>query len=105
MSALTQSPAWQALQTHAKTMARIHMRDLFDREPGRFARFSLRLADLLLDYSKNRITTKTMALLLDLAHQAEVEGWIARMFRGERINTTEDRAVLHVALRAPPGQA
>ena len=99
MSALTQSAAWQALQGHAKTLARVQMREMFAQEPGRFDRFSLRLGDLLLDYSKNRITTKTLALLMDLARAAEVEGWIERMFRGDRINTTEDRAVLHVALR------
>ena len=99
MSALTQSVAWQALQGHAKTLARVQMREMFAQEPGRFDRFSLRLGDLLLDYSKNRITTKTLALLLDLARAAEVEGWIERMFRGDRINMTEDRAVLHVALR------
>ncbi|MEX0697983.1 MAG: glucose-6-phosphate isomerase [Dongiaceae bacterium] len=99
MSALTQSAAWQALQGHAKTLARVQMREMFAQEPGRFGRFSLRLGDLLLDYSKNRITTKTLALLLDLARAAELEGWIERMFRGDRINTTEDRAVLHVALR------
>lgn len=99
MSALTQSSAWQALQAHCKTMARVHMRDLFAQEPNRFERFSLRVGDILLDYSKNRITTKTLSLLLDLARQAELPDWIDRMFQGERINNTEGRAALHVALR------
>ncbi len=99
MNGPTRAPAWQALQAHARTMARIHMRDLFAKEPGRFARFSLRLDDLLLDYSKNRITTKTLGLLLDLAREAEVPTAAERMFRGDRINTTEGRAALHVALR------
>jgi glucose-6-phosphate isomerase len=99
MAQLTKSPAWQALQAHHKTLARIHMRDLFAQEANRFERMSLRLDDLLLDYSKNRATTRTLSLLLDLAQAAELPGWIERMFRGERINATERRAALHVALR------
>ena len=99
MSVLTQSPGWQALQTHYKTMARVQMRDLFAQEPNRFEQFSLRVGDILLDYSKNRITTKTRSLLVDLAREAELPDWIERMMSGERINTTEGRAVLHVALR------
>jgi glucose-6-phosphate isomerase len=99
MAQLTKSAAWQGLQAHHKTMARIHMRDLFAQEPNRFERLSLRFEDLLLDYSKNRVTTRTLSLLLDLAREAEVSNWIERMFRGDRINATERRAVLHVALR------
>jgi glucose-6-phosphate isomerase len=75
------------------------MRERFASDPRRFEKFSLQLDDLLLDYSKNRIDDETMDLLLDLARQAEVERWRERMFEGEKINTTEDRAVLHVALR------
>jgi glucose-6-phosphate isomerase len=93
------SAAWQALARHQQALARRHMRDLFAEDPGRFERFSLRLDDLLLDYSKHRITAETMGLLLELARTAGVEGWIKRMFGGERINATENRAVLHVALR------
>jgi glucose-6-phosphate isomerase len=99
MSALTGSAAWQALQRHAEAMASVHLRDLFADDPGRFARFSLRQGDLLLDYSKNRITAETLRLLQDLARQADLEGWRDRMFAGDRINSTEGRAVLHVALR------
>jgi glucose-6-phosphate isomerase len=99
MAQPTKSAAWQGLQAHHKTMARIHMRDLFAQEPNRFERLSLRVEDLLLDYSKNRITTRTLSLLLDLAREAELADWIERMFRGDRINATERRAVLHVALR------
>src|SRR3569832_2463979 len=99
MSSLTRSTAWAALQSHYEAMRQAHMRDLFAADPDRFAKFSLRFADLLLDYSKNRITEETMALLVNLARQAELRGWIDRMFGGERINFTEDRAVLHVALR------
>ena len=99
MSALTGSAVWQALGRHAGAMTPVHLRDLFADDPERFARFSLRLDDLLLDYSKNRITDETLRLLLDLARQADVAGWRDRMFAGERINTTEQRAVLHTALR------
>ncbi|MFZ5594634.1 MAG: glucose-6-phosphate isomerase [Pseudomonadota bacterium] len=99
MSALTQSNAWQALQAHYQAMSRVHMRDLFDKDPQRFNKFSLQFDDLLLDYSKNIITEETLSLLLDLAHQAKVSDWIARMFSGEKINITESRAVLHIALR------
>jgi glucose-6-phosphate isomerase len=77
----------------------VHLRELFAAEPDRFARFSLRAGDLLLDYSKNRVTEETIGLLLDLAREGELEAWRARMFAGDRINTTENRAVLHVALR------
>ena len=75
------------------------MRDLFAADPDRFARFSLTWNDLLFDYSKNRITKETMPLLFNLAREADVKGWTERMFRGEKINFTEKRAVLHVALR------
>ena len=99
MSTLTQSPAWQALQTHQQEIARRHMRDLFKEDPDRFDKFSLRFDDILLDFSKNRITDETLRLLRDLATQADLAGWTEKMFTGEKINTTEDRAVLHVALR------
>lgn len=99
MNKLTESSAWQTLRAHASEMADVQMRDLFARDPERFERFTLRLDDLLLDFSKNRITEKTMELLLDLARQAEISSAIERMFGGEKINFTEGRAVLHTALR------
>jgi glucose-6-phosphate isomerase len=99
MSALTRSAAWRALERHAAAMAGVHLRDLFASDGDRFARFSLRLDDLLLDYAKNRITGETMRLLFDLARQAQLEAWRTRMLSGDEINTTEHRAVLHVALR------
>ncbi|MEO1767856.1 glucose-6-phosphate isomerase [Thiobacter aerophilum] len=99
MSALTRSPAWRALKAHHKEMASVHMRDLFARDPERFSRFSLHLGDLLVDYSKNIITERTMGLLFQLARQEGVMEQVARMFAGEKINFTEGRAVLHVALR------
>jgi glucose-6-phosphate isomerase len=99
MSALTDSGAWKALEVHHRAITSRHMRDLFSEDPQRFERFSLRFDDILVDYSKNRVTGETMRLLLNLARQADVEGWRDRMFRGEKINSTERRAVLHIALR------
>ena len=99
MSKLISSPAWQALAAHYETVAPLHMRDLFASDAQRFEKFSLQFEDILLDYSKNRITAETMRLLLDLARQADVPGWAEKMFSGEKINFTENRAVLHTALR------
>jgi glucose-6-phosphate isomerase len=99
MSTLTSSAAWKALEMHQREMANVHMRDLFAQDPQRFHKFSLQFQDLLLDYSKNRITEKTMQLLRDLARQADLQGWTEKMFNGEKINITENRAVLHIALR------
>jgi glucose-6-phosphate isomerase len=99
MTALTQSPAWQALVRHHAAVRDVSMRELFAKDPARFEHFSLELDDVLIDYSKNRVTAETMALLMDLARQAQVAGWRDRMFSGERINRTENRPVLHVALR------
>jgi len=99
MSCLTDLPAWQALEEHSRSLREVHLRDLFGRDPGRFATFSRRLDDLLVDMSKQRITRETLDLLLALARTRDVEGWRDRMFAGERINTTENRAVLHTALR------
>jgi glucose-6-phosphate isomerase len=99
MSVLTESPAWRALAAHRDAMLTAHVRDLFAADAGRFERFSLELGDVLVDYSKNRVTEETMKLLFDLARQARVLDWRDRMFAGDKINRTEDRAVLHVALR------
>jgi len=99
MTRLTQLSAWRALGDHYRTMAEVHMRDLFTQDPGRFERFSLRFGEILFDYSKNRITQKTVSLLLELAEEAGLAEAIAAMFSGRKINTTENRAVLHVALR------
>jgi glucose-6-phosphate isomerase len=99
MSTPTQLPAWKALEAHYQQVANLHMRDLFAQDPQRFQKFSRRFHDILLDFSKNRITDETFSRLIDLARQADVPGWAEKMFRGEKINTTEHRAVLHVALR------
>ena len=99
MSALTNLPAWKELEAHYASMKNTHMRDMFRDEPDRFTRLSLRFGDILLDYSKNRINAHTMRLLCDLARSMNIEQWRDRMFSGEKINVTENRAVLHVALR------
>ena len=91
-------PAVEELHRHCEEMKKVHLRDLF-RDGDRFSEFSLKLGDILFDYSKNLITRTTMSLLFDLAGQAGVDQRIAAMFAGEKINVTEDRAVLHVALR------
>ena len=99
MTSLTASQTWRALQDHYRSMSQRHLRDLFTEDPGRFRSFSIRFGDLLFDYSKNRISADTLALLVRLARERDVELWREKMFRGEKINTTENRAVLHVALR------
>jgi len=110
MIRVTETDEWKQLESHRDALAGVHMRDLFSAEPDRFTRFSLNWTgpegnDILLDYSKNRITAETMRLLFGLARRCDVEGWRGRMFDGEHINTTEDRAVLHTALRRPPGDS
>ncbi len=93
--------ALEALRAHREALGNPHLRDLFSVDPGRFSRFSFSLGDLTLDYSKNRVVKETMQLLLTLAERAEVTALRDAMFSGEPINLTENRAVLHVALRAP----
>jgi len=99
MAELVKTAAWQALVQHQKQIAGLQMRDLFAADPQRFDRFSLRLGEILFDYSKNRITVETVLLLLELAKQANLSRRIDAMFGGEKINNTENRAVLHIALR------
>ncbi len=95
----TDLPSWKVLAAHAQQLKARHIKDLFVADDTRFAKFSLELPGLLLDYSKNLITDETKAALLALAKESEVEVWRAKMFGGEHINATEDRAVMHVALR------
>jgi glucose-6-phosphate isomerase len=99
MSNLTQSPAWRALAAHKPKIEATGMRELFAADPERFAKMSREACGVFLDYSKHRATAETLALLLDLAKQQGVEAWRDKMFSGAKINGTEDRAVLHVALR------
>jgi glucose-6-phosphate isomerase len=104
MAARTQTAgAWQALTSHYEKVSKLHLRELFAQDPGRAQRMSLEAIGLYLDYSKNRITDETVTLLLDLAAQSGLRERIGAMFSGEKINITENRAVLHTALRAPRG--
>ena len=99
MTDLTDSAAWRALAAHYPLVESVHMRDLFDGDPDRFESLSLRACGILLDYSKNRVTHETMRLLRALARESAAMERARAMFAGERINTTEDRAVLHALLR------
>ena len=101
---LAELPAWRALLEHYKKVSTLHLRDLFAADAGRGERLSVEAAGLYLDYSKNRVTDETLVLLLRLAAESGLRERIAAMFAGEKINVTEDRAVLHVALRAPAGE-
>jgi glucose-6-phosphate isomerase len=96
-------PAWKALEAHYSTVRELHLRQLFAEDPKRGERFSLEAAGLYLDYSKNRVTDETLKLLLQLAEESGLRKRIDAMFSGEKINITENRAVLHIALRAPRG--
>ena len=100
---LTRRKAWKALQTHYKQVRQLHLRNLFEDDPKRGERMTAEAVGLFLDYSKNRITDKTLKLLVNLAEESDLRARIDAMFRGEKINITEKRAVLHVALRAPKG--
>ena len=95
----TTTKAWKKLTDHFEQMKSVHMRDLFSEDPGRFDKFSLLFNDMLVDYSKNIITDETKKLLIGLAHEVGLKDGIEKMFRGDKINETENRAVLHVALR------
>ena len=100
---LTKQKAWRAFQAHYNDLRRFHLRDLFVDDPGRGERMTIEAAGILLDYSKNRITEETIKLLVQLADESGLRQRIEAMFRGDKINVTENRAVLHVALRAPQG--
>jgi glucose-6-phosphate isomerase len=95
--------AWKALEAHHKKVSKQHLRDLFAKDPKRGERMVVDGVGLHLDYSKNRITEETLQLLFRLAEEAGLKARIEAMFRGEKINLTENRAVLHTALRAPRG--
>jgi glucose-6-phosphate isomerase len=102
-TALTQLPAWKALQAHAEAMKKTHLRELFAKDPKRGTRLTAEAEGIYFDYSKHRITDETVKLLLELAEQSGLRERIDAMFSGEKINITEKRAVLHTALRAPKG--
>jgi len=100
---LTRRRAWKALESHHERTKNLHLRELFAADPGRGARMTAEATGLFLDYSKNRITDETLKLLFELAKESGLRTAIDAMFRGDKINLTENRAVLHVALRAPKG--
>src|SRR5215470_4900138 len=102
-SPVTQLPAWKALEAHYGKVRKLHLRQLFADDRTRGERMAADAAGIYLDYSKNRITDETLRLLLQLAEASDLRARIDAMFRGDKINITEDRAVLHVALRAPRG--
>src|SRR5215472_4599903 len=100
---VTGESAWAALASHYKIISRLHLRQLFADDPKRGERMAVEAAGLYLDYSKNRVTDETLRLLLQLADESGLRARIDAMFRGDKINITENRAVLHTALRAPRG--
>lgn len=105
MPSLEQHESWKALQRHYSKIKDKHLRELFAEDPERFKKFSVQFNDFLLDYSKNRATDKTMELLFKLAEDVKLKAWISKMFKGEKINFTENRAVLHTALRNRSNQS
>jgi len=104
MAALTELSAWKALGAHYEKLKPVHLKELFAQDPERASKFTVEAAGLFLDYSKNRITDETVKLLVQLAEQSGLKAKLDAMFAGEKINITENRAVLHVALRAPKGE-
>src|SRR5215469_16667429 len=100
---LTKHKAWKALADHFESARELHLRDLFAADPKRADRMSVEAVGLHLDYSKNRVTDETLKLLFQLATESGLKDRIEAMFQGDKINLTENRAVLHVALRAPKG--
>ena len=102
---LPDRPAWKALEAHSQTLRNRHLRDLFAEDPGRGERLTAEAAGIFLDYSKNRVTDETLRLLVQLAEESALKSSIEAMFRGDKINVTEGRSVLHVALRAPRGES
>jgi glucose-6-phosphate isomerase len=103
--ALGERPAWKALHAHFRQIEKQHLRDLFAADPGRGERYTAEAAGIFLDYSKNRVTDETLKLLVQLAEESGIREKIEAMFTGKKINVTEDRAVLHVALRAPKSES
>jgi glucose-6-phosphate isomerase len=105
LAALGDRPAWKALQAHFQQIGETHLRELFEKDPSRGERYTAEADGIFLDYSKNRVNDETLKLLVKLAEESGLREKIDAMFRGDKINITEDRAVLHVALRAPKGES
>jgi glucose-6-phosphate isomerase len=100
---ITASAAWKAIDAHRQLLSPVHLREMFARDPGRVAKLSLSFDNILFDFSKQRVDPTTLSLLAALARQARLDEWTERMFGGEKINASEDRSVLHVALRRSNG--
>jgi glucose-6-phosphate isomerase len=105
MTSITQSTSWKNLENHHKKIQKIHMKDLFENDPNRFDKFHINFDKTLIDFSKHRVTDETIPLLLNLAREANIEAWREKLFSGEKINFTEQRSVLHTALRNSSNQA
>src|SRR5260221_10593187 len=103
IQSVTTRPGWKALESHHQKLRELHLRQLFADDPKRGERLTTEAVGLYLDYSKNRVTDETLKLLVQLAEECGLRARIDAMFRGEKINITENRAVLHIALRAPSG--
>ena len=99
MAEITKTLEWLSLEEHFKKIKNIHMKDLFENDTQRFENNHILFDDFLFDYSKNRITAETRKLLISLAKSADIENWRKRLFSGEKINFTENRSALHIALR------
>ena len=95
----TKTASWQNLKNHYRKIKNIHMKELFKTDPDRFRKFSIRFNDIIVDYSKNRITDKTLQIFREWAEELDLRDAIEKMFTGDKINETENRAVLHTALR------
>jgi glucose-6-phosphate isomerase len=104
-ASLLELPSWRALKQHSKEISKTTLRELFDNDPQRGTRYNAEAVGIFLDYSKNRVTDETLKLLVELAEQRGLKQHIEAMFRGDKINITENRAVLHIALRAPEGES
>ena len=102
---LLELPTWRALKQHSKEISKTTLRELFDNDPQRGTRYNADAVGIFLDYSKNRVTDETLKLLVELAEQRGLKQHIEAMFRGDKINITENRAVLHIALRAPKSES
>src|SRR5260370_14517651 len=105
IQSVTTRPGWKALESHHQKLRELHLRQLFADDPKRGERLTTEAVGLYLDYSKNRVTDETLKLLVQLAEECGLRARIDAMFRGEKINITENRAALHIALRAPSGTA
>ena len=99
MPSINKSSSWKALHNHFEKIKSVHMRDLFSKDVDRFNKYHIQYEDFLVDFSKNRITDETINLLVNLAKEAKLEDWRDRLFSGDKINFTENRSALHIALR------